>query len=126
MSDRCPSKIARTGEDYTGAVIRCEREPHILGLHIARYATWDNDDPDLIGGSADSKIIWQYAFPDPDEPDGIMPLEGTPRAITPKMLRRPLRPVGLWRPVHEDPTCTLNAGEDHHDCECNCHGDDDE
>ena len=46
-----------------------------------------------------AEVIWQYAVPDPDEPDGLLPLDGTPKWISPRLLRRPLAPVGPWAPA---------------------------
>jgi hypothetical protein len=45
------------------------------------------------------EILWQYALVDVDEPDGLMPLDGTPRVVGPKHFRRPLQPVGAWEPA---------------------------
>jgi hypothetical protein len=47
-----------------------------------------------VGGEPD---LWQYAHRDADEPDGLMELDGTPRVITARTLRRPMRAVGPWQ-----------------------------
>lgn len=41
--------------------------------------------------------LWQYAHRDADEPDGLMELDGTPRVITARTLRRPMRAIGPWQ-----------------------------
>jgi hypothetical protein len=50
------------------------------------------------------EFTWQYAIPDMDETDGIMELVGTPRYISPKWLKRKLRPDGEWEPVGDHAT----------------------
>jgi hypothetical protein len=53
---------------------------------------------DMPEGITD-EVIWQYSSPDPDEPDGRMVYDGTPRVIGRRWEQRPLRPAGPWTPV---------------------------
>jgi hypothetical protein len=51
------------------------------------------------GGEPD---LWQYAIPcagGPEEPIGPVPIEGKPRYISPRWVRRPLYAGGSWQPV---------------------------
>lgn len=69
------------------------------------------------------EVVWQYAGIDLDEPDGILPYDGTPRVITRRTLRRPLVPAGPWEPaLRIAPECSTTNQRVHADCDgCDCH-----
>ena len=101
--------VERAWEKHTGSwdglIFVCQICGHVGDQHLATVALTALAAAGRLQPASGEPDLWQYGRPDPDEgPDAVMAYDGSPRVITPRMVRRPMRAVGPWQPVPAEGT----------------------